>query len=231
MKKLASILIPAYNEKNSILDVLVKLNKVFSGKYEYEIIVINDCSTDGTKQILEENSNLYSKLINNDRNLGKGGSIKKGLQLSNGTYIFFQDADNEYEPKDFENFFYVIENFKPDCIIGSRFMFKNYIRSHYFFNKIGNFIITNFFNLLYNTTFTDIYSCYFVFKKELIEVDKLKTQGFEQQAEILAKVVKSGKKFYEVPINYNGRTYEEGKKIKFLDFFKFIYQILISRFI
>ena len=108
-------------------------------------------------------------------------------------------------------------------------MFKNYIRSHYFFNKIGNFIITNFFNLLYNTTFTDIYSCYFVFKKDLIDPNKLKTSGFEQQAEILSKVIKSGKKFYEVPINYNGRTFEEGKKIKFKDFFKVIYQILISR--
>jgi glycosyltransferase involved in cell wall biosynthesis len=230
MKKLASILVPVYNEQNSILGVLNKLNEVFNNKYEYEIIVINDCSTDSTKQILEENSNLYTVLINNNTNLGKGGSVKKGLELSNGTYIFFQDADNEYDPKDFENFFYVIENFKPDCIIGSRFKFTNYIRSHYFFNKIGNFIITNLFNLIYNTTFTDIYSCYFVFKRELIDFNKLKTSGFEQQAEILARVVKSGKKFYEVPINYNGRTFEEGKKIKFKDFFKVIYQILIMKF-
>jgi glycosyltransferase involved in cell wall biosynthesis len=231
MKKLASIIVPAYNEQNSILSVLIKLNDAFNNKYEYEIIVINDCSTDRTKQILEENSNLYTTLINNNTNLGKGGSIKKGLEISNGTYIFFQDADNEYDPKDFENFFYVIENFQPDCIIGSRFKFTKYIRSHYFFNKIGNFVITNLFNLIYNTTFTDIYSCYFVFKRELIDFNKLKTSGFEQQAEILARVVKNGKKFYEVPINYNGRTFEEGKKIKFKDFFKVIYQILIMKFL
>ena len=230
MKKLASIIVPAYNEQNSILSVLKKLNEVFNNKYEYEIIVINDCSIDSTKQILEENSNLYTMLINNNTNLGKGGSVKKGLELSNGTYIFFQDADNEYDPKDFENFFYVIENFQPDCIIGSRFKFTKYIRSHYFFNKIGNFVITNLFNLIYNTTFTDIYSCYFVFKRELIDFNKLKTSGFEQQAEILARVVKNGKKFYEVPINYNGRSASEGKKIKFYHFFSVIYRIFIQRF-
>ena len=222
MKKLASILVPVYNEQDSILSVLTKLNEVFNTKYEYEIIVINDSSVDNTKQILEKNKNLYTILINNTNNLGKGGSIKKGLELAKGSYIFFQDGDNEYDPKDFEKFFYVIHNFDPDCIIGSRFKFTDYIRSHYFFNKIGNFLITNFFNLLNNTTFTDIYSCYFVFKRELIDPKLLNTKGFEQQAEILSRVVKNGKKFYEVPINYNGRTFEEGKKIKFKDFFIFL---------
>ena len=231
MKKLVSIIVPAYNEQDTILKILNKLNNVFKGRYEYEIIVINDCSTDQTKKILDENKDLYESVINNNNNIGKGGSIKKALQISNGDYIFFQDADDEYDPKDFEKFFYVIENFDPDCIIGTRFKFNDYIRSHYFFNKIGNFVITNLFNLIYNTTFTDIYSCYFVFKRELIDFNKLKTSGFEQQAEILARVVKNGKKFYEVPINYNGRTFEEGKKIKFKDFFKVIYQILIMKFL
>ena len=97
-------------------------------------------------------------------------------------------------------------------IIGSRFHYNKYIRSHYFLNKVGNFIITNLFNIIYNTTFTDIYSCYVVYKKDLINHNELKSVGFEQQAEILGKVVRNGKKFYEVPINYNGRTFEEGKK-------------------
>jgi hypothetical protein len=97
-------------------------------------------------------------------------------------------------------------------------------------NKIGNILITNFFNILFNTTFTDIYTCYIVFKKKYIDPKKLRTLGFEQQAEILGKIVHKGKKFYEVPISYNGRTFEEGKKIRFYDFFKVIYQIIKARF-
>ncbi len=231
MKKSASIIISAFNEKNSILEVLKKTNDVFKDKISYEIVVVNDCSTDGTLEILEKNQDKYTKLINNTKNLGKGGSIKKALSFCKNDYVYFQDADNEYDPKDFEKFFYVIEKFEPDCIIGSRFKYTDYIRSHYFFNKIGNFILTNLFNLLYNTTFTDIYSCYLVFKRELINPEMLRTTGFEQHAEILYNVVKKGQKFYEVPINYNGRTFEEGKKIKFKDFFKVIYQILISKFL
>lgn len=230
MKHSASIIICAFNEQRSILEVLKKTNDIFKDECDYEIIVVNDCSTDGTLEILKKNSDKYTKLINNDKNLGKGGSIKSALSLCKGDYIYFQDADLEYDPDDFKKFFFVIEKFEPDCIIGSRFKFTNYIRSHYFFNKIGNFLITNLFNLLYNTTFTDIYSCYLVFKKKYIDPNELKTLGFEQQAEILGKIVHKGSKFYEVPINYNGRSFEEGKKIKFVDFFKVIYQIIKVRF-
>ena len=231
MNIFASVLIAVYNEKSSILNVLKKLRQVFEDRGMYEIIVINDCSNDGTQEILESNSELYTKLINNDFNMGKGASIKKGLENSNGKYIFFQDADNEYDPKDFNKFFDVINNFDPDLIIGSRFKFPDYIRSHYFMNKLANYILTNFFNILYNTTFTDIYSCYAVFKKDLINSSELKTKGFEQHAEILCKITKKATKLYEVPINYNGRTYEQGKKIKYIDFFKVIYQIIKVRFI
>ena len=230
MNIFASVLIAVYNEKSSILNILKKLQLVFQDRGMYEIIVINDCSNDGTWEILESNTNLYNKLINNDANMGKGACIKKGLENSKGKYIFFQDADNEYDPKDFIRFFDVIDNFDPDLIIGSRFKFPNYIRSHYFINKLANFILTNFFNILYNTTFTDIYSCYAVFKKNLIVPSELKTEGFEQHAEILCKITKKATKLYEVPINYNGRTYEQGKKIKYSDFFKVVYQILKMRF-
>lgn len=123
----------------------------------------------------------------------------------------------------------MIDKFNPDLIIGSRFNYSSYTKSHYFFYKLGNFFISNLFNLLNNTTFTDIYSCYIVFKKDLLNPKDLKTFGFDQQAEILSKIVKKGKKFYEVPINYNGRTYEEGKKIKFYDIFPVIYQIIKSK--
>ena len=125
----------------------------------------------------------------------------------------------------------LIDKFEPDLIIGSRFNYSDYTRSHNIFNKFGNFFITTLFNILYNTTFTDIYSCYACFKKKNLDISSLKTEGFEQHAEILCKVVKNGKKFYEVPINYNGRSEDEGKKIRFYHIFGVIFQFMIRRFI
>lgn len=229
MKINCSIIIPTYNEETTILKILKKINQVFKDNAKYEIIVVDDNSRDNTVKILNQNNKLFDQLILNEKNVGKGGCIKKALEIAKYDYIFFQDADDEYDPEDFKKFFEVINKFNPDLIVGSRFNYSNYIKSHYFFNKLGNFFISNLFNLLNNTTFTDIYSCYIVFKRELLDSKDLKTLGFEQQAKLLSKVVKNGKKFYEVPINYNGRTYEEGKKIKFYDIFPVIYPIVKSR--
>ena len=170
------------------------------------------------------------KFINLDRNRGKGYAVKSGLKIATGDYVIFQDADLEYDPKEFIKFTNLINKFSVDAIIGSRFNYSDYIRSHNIANKFGNYILTLFFNLLYNTTFTDIYSCYLAFRRDILDVDKLKTDGFEQHAEILCKIVKKSDKFYEVPINYNGRSAKEGKKIKFYHFFTVIYRILIERF-
>tara|TARA_B100000035_G_C20924940_1_gene520249 strand:+ start:91 stop:783 length:693 start_codon:yes stop_codon:yes gene_type:complete len=224
-----SILVPVYNEEKTVIQILERLNKTKPENLEYEIIVINDGSKDNTLELLEKNKNLYSKLINNEKNFGKGYSVKEGLKTANGEYIIFQDADLEYDPIDFESFGKVCRNFDADVVIGSRFVYKNYTRSHYILNKIGNVILTFIFNLLYNTTFTDIYSCYLCFKKNLLNPNDLKTNGFDQQAEILSQVIKKGKKFYEVPISYNGRTYQEGKKIRFYHFFTVVFRIIIQR--
>ena len=225
-----SILIPVFNEEKTIVSVLKRVNETKIENVDYEVIVINDGSTDNTKKLLENNSNLYSSLINNSRNLGKGYSVKEGLKISKGDYIIFQDADLEYDPIEFKKFINVCEKFNADVILGSRFNYSDYNRSHNILNKIGNNILTFVFNILYNTTFTDIYSCYLCFKKELIDVDKLKTNGFDQHAEILSKSIKKGIKFYEVPIAYNGRSHAEGKKIKFYHFFSVIFRIIIERF-
>jgi len=227
---LISIIIPIYNEEKTILQILKKLSKIKEWGYPFEVIVVNDGSTDNTDNILSENKILIDKLLNNKTNSGKGYSVKKGLEIADGNYIIFQDGDLEYDPNDFIKFFKLIEKFNPDLIIGSRFIYAEYTRSHYFLNKIGNKIITFLFNIIYNTTFTDIYSCYACFKKELLNNQSLKTVGFEQQAEILCKIVKKGKKFYEVPINYNGRSHEEGKKIKFYHIFPVIIQIIKGKF-
>ena len=225
-----SIIVPVYNEEKTILDLLKKLSDIRKFGYLFETVVINDGSTDNSGKILNENKNLYDKLIVNETNRGKGYSVKKGLEISVGKYIIFQDADLEYDPNDFLKFFKLIKNFNPDLIIGSRFNYFEYTRSHNILNRIGNNLITFLFNIIYNTTFTDIYSCYACFKKELLDVNSLKTDGFEQQAELLCKIVKKGRKFYEVPINYNGRNHEEGKKIKFYHIFSVIFQIIIGKF-
>ena len=164
------------------------------------------------------------------KNNGKGHAVLKGLDAAKGKYIIFQDADLEYDPKDFLKFVNLINNFEPDLIIGSRLRYSDYTRSHNILNKIGNIFITLIFNFFYNTTFTDIYSCYLCYRRELLNNNKLKSKGFGQHAEILCEVVKKGKIFYEVPINYNGRTYEEGKKIKFYHIFEVLYRIVFGRF-
>ena len=208
-----SIIIPTYNEERTVIEILKKIKNNSQDLCKYEVIVIDDGSTDQSRKLLENNKHLFDKLLINETNKGKGYSVKKGILNASGTHIIFQDADFE------------------DGIIGSRFIYSNYTRSHNILNKIGNKLLTFAFNVLYNTTFTDIYSCYFAFKKDLLNAHELRTEGFEQHAEILCKVMKKGNKFYEVPINYNGRNYSEGKKIKLHHFFLVLFQIIRGRII
>jgi len=226
-----SIIVPVYNEEKTIIDVLNKIKSNSSNLFKYEIIVIDDGSTDQSRKLLEDNKHLYDKLLVNESNKGKGFSVKKGLLNTSGTHIIFQDADLEYDPVDFKKFEKIFSDFDADGIIGSRFIYSNYTRSHNILNKIANTFLTFTFNLLYNSTFTDIYSCYFAFKKDLLNVNELRTEGFEQHAEILCKVIKKGNKFYEVPISYNGRSASEGKKIKPQHFFLALFQIIRGRII
>ena len=226
-----SIIVPVYNEEKTVIDVLNKIKNNSSNLFKYEIIVIDDGSTDQSRKFLEDNKHLYDKLLVNESNKGKGFSVKKGLLNTSGTHIIFQDADLEYDPVDFKKFEKIFSDFDADGIIGSRFIYSNYTRSHNILNKIANTFLTFTFNLLYNSTFTDIYSCYFAFKKDLLNVHELRTEGFEQHAEILCKVIKKGNKFYEVPISYNGRDTSEGKKIKPHHFFLVLFEIIRGRII
>ena len=138
-----SIIIPCYNEEKTIIEILERLKKIDKKNFDIEIIVINDCSTDKTLKLLEENKHLFNILISNPRNSGKGFSVKQGLHQARGQYIFFQDADLEYDVNDIPKFINLIKKFDPDMIIGSRFNYNEYTRSHNFLNKIGNIIITN----------------------------------------------------------------------------------------
>ena len=226
-----SIIMPAYNEEKTIIGILEKIKNNSSNLFKHEVIVIDDGSTDQSKKLLENNRHLFDKLLINETNRGKGFAIKKGILNASGTHIIFQDADFEYDPADIKKFEKIFLDFNADGIIGSRFVYSNYTRSHNILNKIGNTLITFIFNLLYNTTFTDVYSCYFAFRKDLLDANELRTEGFEQHAEILCKVMRKGKKFYEVPISYNGRTHSEGKKIKAYHFFLVLFQIIRGRII
>ncbi len=224
-----SIIIAAYNEEKTIISVLKRISETKIKDINYDIVVVNDGSTDNTLSLLKNNNNLYDQLVSYEVNGGKGKAVKKGLEICKGNYVIFQDADLEYDPKDIGKFIEIFQRFSADLIIGSRVNYSEYTRSHNVFNKLGNKILTLLFNIFYNTTFTDIYSCYLCFKRDLLKVDELNSKGFDQQAEILGKVIKRGKKCYEVPISYNGRTLEEGKKIRFYHIFSVIYRIIIER--
>ena len=213
MKKI-SIIIAAFNEEKTIEKILISINNNKNNNYTFEIIVVDDGSTDNTLNILYSIPQLYSKLIQQENNQGKGAAIKEGMLNSSGDYILFQDADLEYEPDDYPKLLSMIDKFDADLVIGSRFIAPEYTRVFYFWHKVGNRLITLIFNLLNKTTFTDIYSCYVLFRKSLLNIDEIKSSGWEQQAEILSLLVPLCKSMFEVPIKYNGRTYDEGKKIR-----------------
>ena len=209
-----SVLIPAYNEENTILRVLERVKEQSIKGVEIETVVVDDGSNDNTLELLKSNPSLYNKLVALPENLGKGGAVKKGLSEASGDYILFQDADLEYDPSEYASLLVPVSKHGAEVVIGSRLMSSPYTRVHYFWHKIGNHLITLCFNIVNNTTFTDIYSCHLLFKAELIKPKELKELGWAQHAEILTLAVKRGKIFYEVPISYHGRTYEEGKKIR-----------------
>ena len=222
-----SLIIPVYNEEKTLLDVLKKI-KILEKACELEIIIINDGSKDNSKKILDDNKKLYTKVIHLDRNSGKGKAVIEGIKKSTKEYIIIQDADLEYDPTDILEFLEENKKYKYDLIMGSRFIGKKRSVLH-FWHMIGNKFITFLFNLINNTTFTDIYCCYCMFKKELINVDKLKCNNWGQQAEILTYVVNKKSKIFEIGISYHGRTYEEGKKIKYYDVFSVIYWIIFTK--
>jgi len=225
--KSISIIIPVYNEENTVIQILKKISKN-KNINKFEIIVINDGSIDDTLKLLNENKTLYDKLINLKKNSGKGKAIIEGLKNSNCDFVFFQDADLEYNPDDLKKFIEKIEINKADLVMGSRFISTD--RTVLFFwHMLGNKFITFLFNLLNNTTFTDIYCCYVLFKRQNLKINNLKCYGWGQQAELLTYLITKSKKIYEVSVQYNGRTYDEGKKIRYINVFGVMYQILFTK--
>lgn len=224
-----SIIIPVFNEIATIAEILSRVRAQHIENVEIEIVVIDDKSTDGTREFLADHAELYDTFLKNPQNLGKGGAVKQGLAACTGEYILFQDADLEYDPADYAALLTPVFRFDADVVIGSRFLAPHWTRVFYFWHKIGNLLITTWFNLLYNTTWTDVYSCYLLFRRDLLYPEKLRTLGWEQHAEILGKVCLRGKRLFEVSVSYNGRGYEEGKKIRWYHTLKVLSTMLRVR--
>ena len=222
-----SIIIPIFNEEKTIIEILKRINEIKKSA-NLEIILINDGSTDNSKILIEQNTKYFDKVKHLKKNVGKGKAIIEGLKISSMDYVFFQDSDLEYNPTDLIKFIEIVDNYKADLIMGSRFIASNRSVLH-FWHMLGNKFITFLFNLINNTTFTDIYCCHCLFKKKNLPISKLKSFGWGQQAEILTYLSNNSEKIYEISVQYNGRKYFEGKKIKYYHTVEVIYWIVSSK--
>jgi glycosyltransferase involved in cell wall biosynthesis len=208
-----SVIVPAYNEEATILQILGEVRKQTVEGVEFEVIVIDDGSKDATIALLEANPTLYDVLVKQPKNGGKGAAVLAGLRVATGDYILFQDADLEYSPSHYAALLFPVLNFGAQIVMGSRFLAARYTRVQFYWHKVGNSVITSIFNALFNTTFTDIFTCYLLYRRDLLNPNELISMGWDQHAEILCRVVPRAKIIYEIPVSYQGRSYEEGKKI------------------
>ena len=225
---LVSIIIPVYNEKISIKKILLRINN--NKKINKEIIIVDDYSTDGTIDILKKNKKLYSKIIFLNKNYGKGYALRKGFAIAKGDIIIIQDADLEYDPQDYNKLISPIINSNKNVVYGSRVL-PGGLRSRpktidTIIRMMANHFLTFLSNLLNKQNLTDAHTCYKVFKSDLLKKIKLEENGFNFCPEFTAKISQLGIKILEVPINYNGRTHQEGKKIYFIDGLRAISAIL-----
>ncbi len=230
-----TVIIPVFNEINTIS---ILLKKVLSEKTPKQVIVVDDCSTDGTKKILNKKfKNKIDKLIFHKKNKGKGAAIKTAQKFILGEYVIIQDADLEYDPKEYRNFMDEIKKkkYKLKVIYGSRVLKKRKIyKKQNFSHKIriwGNYLLTVLSNVINDQNLTDAHTCYKMFDSAVFKFIKLNEKGFAFCPEVTTKISKLKIKIHEIPINYTGRTYEEGKKIKTIHGIEAVFALLKYRFL
>ena len=225
-----SIIMPVYNERHTIKESVEQVIEV-PLNMDKELIVVDDGSTDGTREILSQiaqNHNNVLQLILQDSNRGKGAAVRTGIVKATGDFIVIQDADMEYDPKDYSILLGPILAGKADVVYGSRFIGIH--RCLMFWHYLGNKIISGLVNVLFNNMLSDVETCYKMFKADIIKGMRLESNDFRIEVEITAKILKRRCRIYEVPISYYGRTYEEGKKIRWTDGIKAVTAILKYRF-
>ncbi|MCX6273072.1 MAG: glycosyltransferase family 2 protein [Bacteroidetes bacterium] len=229
---LLSVLVPAFNEENTICNLLEKVREVqLAGGIQMEIIVINDCSGDNTRMLVEEYMALHPatniRLLDQPVNMGKGAAIHRGIDECKGDLVVVQDADLEYDPEEFNRLLKPFIDGHADVVYGSRFMGGRPHRILFFWHTIGNNFLTFLSNMFSNLNMTDMETCYKMFNASYLKQIYFREKRFGFEPEVTSKIARfPGIRFYEVGISYYGRTYQEGKKIKASDGFRAIYCIL-----
>jgi glycosyltransferase involved in cell wall biosynthesis len=223
-----SVVIPVYNEVNHIGEIL---KRVKATKLPIEIIVVDDGSQDGTRAILQElDGKEKVHVILHDRNRGKGAAVVTGVKAAQGDILLIQDADLEYDPRDYPTLLQPIQEGVAEVVYGSRFLGGPH-RVAMFWHMVANRLLTFMTNVLYNTILTDMETGYKVFRREVIDGMKIRSKRFNFEPEFTAKVLKRSYRIYEVPISFNPRDYSQGKKIKLKDAFEAVWALVKYRFI
>lgn len=223
-----TVIIPAYNEKNTIQEIV---RRVKAMKMVDEIIIVDDGSTDGTRAIITPMDGRENvKVILHEKNQGKGAAVRTGISAATGDVLMIQDADLEYDPREYPNLMKPIEEGLADVVYGSRFLGAPH-RAILFWNMVANKLLTLMTNILYNNILTDMETGYKVFKREVVADMKIHAKRFDFEPEFTAKILKKNVRVFEVPITFNPRDYSEGKKIKMKDAFEAVWTLLKYRFV
>jgi glycosyltransferase involved in cell wall biosynthesis len=222
-----SVIIPVYNEEATIQEIL---KQVRAANLAHEIIVVDDGSTDGTRELLRQEENRPGTIVlYHDHNQGKGAAVRTGFDHAAGDILLIQDADLEYDPRDYPMLVRPIEEGRVKVVYGSRFLGPR--KAMMFWHMLGNKFLTLLTNVLYNAILSDMETCYKVFRADVIKGIPLRSRRFEFEPEITAKVLKRGHRIFEVPISYYGREYDEGKKISWRDGPKAMWTLIKYRFV
>lgn len=225
-----SVIIPVYNERSTLVDAV---KAVLAVDRADEIIIVDDGSTDGSRDLYDEIETLDEciNVILHDGNQGKGAAVRTGFGAATGDILLIQDADLEYDPRDYPALLRPIEEGRAAVVYGSRFR-GGPTKTMFFWHMIGNKMLTLVTNIVYNTILSDMETCYKVFRADVVRSIPLKSRGFEFEPEITSKVLKRGYRIYEVPISYNGREFDEGKKLNpWREGPKALYYLLKYRFV